>query len=289
MEAGAQPQARSRSPHRGVCGLRPPRLGGRQYLSRCRQVQDLILRWNGTGWKQVSAPTPAGGPALLGVAAVSARSAWAVGVIGGNPYRTLILHWNGTAWRRVPSPSPGSASNDVLYGVAATSARNAWAVGTIELQQDPDPALERQDLEAGAQPQPRRQSLAHPPQRDRRLGTQRLGSRLQQRQDPDRALERHHMEAGAQPEPSTRQLPIRRGRRLCPQRLGGRRHLPQRPPQDADHALERHSMEVSGSDRPLTRAAAGRMAGNGGAAARLVAFALKKKKTSASVSKEVSL
>ena len=26
----------------------------------------------------------------------------------------------------------------------------------------------------------------------------------------------------------------------APQRLGGRRHLPQRPLQDADHALERH-------------------------------------------------
>ena len=53
--------------------------------------QTLILRWNGTSWKRVPSPTPAGGAFLLGVAAVSARNAWAVG--GG-----LILRWNGVTW-----------------------------------------------------------------------------------------------------------------------------------------------------------------------------------------------
>ena len=63
---------------------------------------------------------------LLGVAATSAGSAWAVGYVGNSA--TLILHWNGTAWKQVPSPSPRAAQ---LSGVAATSGSNAWAVGFI--------------------------------------------------------------------------------------------------------------------------------------------------------------
>ena len=38
----------------------------------------LILRWNGTAWKQVPSPAPAGSR-LSGVAATSASNAWAVG------------------------------------------------------------------------------------------------------------------------------------------------------------------------------------------------------------------
>lgn len=70
------------------------------------------------------------GAALFGVAATSARNAWAVGYFQ-NPagrLRTLILHWNGTKWLRVPSPNP-VAGGDTLSGVAATSKTNAWAVG----------------------------------------------------------------------------------------------------------------------------------------------------------------
>ena len=79
----------------------------------------LIEHWNGTAWKQVPSPAPAGS-VLDGVAASSASDAWAVGSTGT---KTLILRWNGTAWKQVPSPG-GS-----LSGVAATSASNAWAVG----------------------------------------------------------------------------------------------------------------------------------------------------------------
>ena len=65
---------------------------------------------------------------LNGVAATSARSAWAVGFTGSNlsPH-TLIVRWNGKLWKRVPSPSPAGS---VLSGVAATSAGSAWAVGS---------------------------------------------------------------------------------------------------------------------------------------------------------------
>jgi hypothetical protein len=92
----------------------------------------LTVHWNGSAWNQV--PVPGLGRftraiTLNGVAAPSARSAWAVGYYyRRSAGRTLILHWNGKAWKHLPSPSP-SATQNALYGVAALSARNAWAVG----------------------------------------------------------------------------------------------------------------------------------------------------------------
>jgi hypothetical protein len=66
------------------------------------------------------------GGELFGVAATSARNAWAVGQAVDSG-KTVILHWNGTAWKRVTSPTPKGGG--AMYAVAATSARNAWAVG----------------------------------------------------------------------------------------------------------------------------------------------------------------
>ncbi len=95
----------------------------------CGPGVSLTLRWDGQAWKRVTSPTPGGGTDLLGVAALSARSAWAVGLTGSGdgPTKTLALRWNGTSWAKVRSPSPGASGG--LSGVAATSARNAWAVG----------------------------------------------------------------------------------------------------------------------------------------------------------------
>lgn len=90
----------------------------------------LIEHWNGGAWKVQASPIPrAGFSELLGVAASSAKNAWAVGYYGGGSkfQRTLIEHWNGKSWKVQPSPSPRSVS--VLSGVVATSAKNAWAVG----------------------------------------------------------------------------------------------------------------------------------------------------------------
>jgi hypothetical protein len=104
------------------------------YLVSDGAYRTLILHWDGTSWKQVPSPNPAGtrsgdDNSLAAVTASSPTSAWAVGQYGGprRVSKTLVLHWNGTRWKRVASPSPGSASND-LSGVAASSAR-AWAVG----------------------------------------------------------------------------------------------------------------------------------------------------------------
>src|ERR1700722_4471394 len=45
---------------------------------------------------------------LYGVAAVSAKNAWAVGCSGvcGRGGKTLLLHWNGATWSQVTSPKP---------------------------------------------------------------------------------------------------------------------------------------------------------------------------------------
>jgi hypothetical protein len=58
----------------------------------------LILRWNGTRWKQVPSPGSANIIELRSVAVTSARNAWAV----GNDYksrRVLIMRWNGATWK----------------------------------------------------------------------------------------------------------------------------------------------------------------------------------------------
>jgi len=69
--------------------------------------------------------------ALIGVAAVSASDAWAVGaVVSGRRFLPLIMHWNGTDWARSRIAVPGQAQ--VVRGVAAVSARDAWAVGERE-------------------------------------------------------------------------------------------------------------------------------------------------------------
>jgi hypothetical protein len=69
--------------------------------------------------------------ALVGVAASSARSSWAVGFSGPQARsHALAVRWNGTAWRRVPVPRlPGKSE---LNSVAAISARNVWAVGRYD-------------------------------------------------------------------------------------------------------------------------------------------------------------
>ena len=67
--------------------------------------------------------------ALSGVAAVSARSAWAVGcrACDSGLDETQILHWNGSAWTQVPAPALGEGR--FLNAVAVVSASSAWAVG----------------------------------------------------------------------------------------------------------------------------------------------------------------
>src|SRR5262249_45116290 len=90
----------------------------------------------GGGWAR--SPTAAAGPSvqavgsppaspvlgyrLNAVAALSAASAWAVGL--SNQGTIHPIRWDGRSWQRVPAPAGGD-----LYGVAVLSAADAWAVG----------------------------------------------------------------------------------------------------------------------------------------------------------------
>lgn len=96
------------------------------------QYHSLVLHWNGSTWQQVESPAATGLGQLMGVAASSANSVWAVGyVYNGNTlsYAPLLLHWNGTTWTRMTLGVPKFNMEDLL-GVAAASPSNAWAVGT---------------------------------------------------------------------------------------------------------------------------------------------------------------
>jgi len=104
----------------------------------CGSDGPTILHWNGKSWKSVHAPNPTGGAALAAVAAISARSAFAVGGLPTKtfPYRSsFILRWNGKAWKRVASPTLGRKRYSNLNDLAVVSARFGLAVGgTLSLR-----------------------------------------------------------------------------------------------------------------------------------------------------------
>ncbi len=93
--------------------------------------KSVILRWDGTAWRQVPAAYPRD-TVLSGVAAFAGGGAWATGEIPQyrpTPPPTFIARWDGTAWQRVRGVRPAHLEGG-LSGVAATSARNAWAAGS---------------------------------------------------------------------------------------------------------------------------------------------------------------
>jgi len=100
----------------------------------------LILHWDGTSWSQLASPNPSSYNFLLGVSAVSATDAWAVGDHEpstdrfGCRCRTLILHWDGKTWSKLSSPSPNPAGHFLLE-VSADSTTDAWAVGYDHISQ----------------------------------------------------------------------------------------------------------------------------------------------------------
>lgn len=103
------------------------------YQTATTNFRTLVEHWNGSRWSVVPSPNSGQGEnALIAAAVVSPSDIWAVGYRGGpGPRRTLVERWHGGKWRIVPSPSPGPSDGDsFLLGVAAVSARQAWAVGT---------------------------------------------------------------------------------------------------------------------------------------------------------------
>jgi hypothetical protein len=88
----------------------------------------LIEHWNGTSWSAVpGAPIHSSSMVLYAVAAISATSAWAVGIRGG---KTSIEHWNGATWNAVSNPNPDAINT--LTAVANVPGSNyTWVVGYV--------------------------------------------------------------------------------------------------------------------------------------------------------------
>lgn len=89
----------------------------------------LTEHWDGTAWRLVPSPNPAGDPlpnGLTSVAAVSSTDVWAVGA-AGFPQKSLILRWNGSVWTVVPN-----ACQAPLQSVTAIRGTTVdlWAVGS---------------------------------------------------------------------------------------------------------------------------------------------------------------
>lgn len=87
----------------------------------------LVEHWNGTRWRIVPSPNPAGTGApnrLFGVLARSADDVWAVGE-QGTPEQALIVRFNGRKWRAVPNDCGGPLR--AITDVPGTS--TLWAVG----------------------------------------------------------------------------------------------------------------------------------------------------------------
>ena len=82
-------------------------------------------------WNIIPSPSLGVQDYLYGVAAISVKSAWAVGMYSiqsTGQENTLIEHWNGLKWTIVSSPNPGK--NNVLVNVARIPGTNhLWAVG----------------------------------------------------------------------------------------------------------------------------------------------------------------
>jgi hypothetical protein len=99
----------------------------------------VALRWDGTSWARVSTPDPggAGDDELLGVTAVSATDAWAVGygLTQQATTETLVLHWNGSTWAQATAPAAATDGTQ-LNAVAAASGSDVWAVGQYNTSSD---------------------------------------------------------------------------------------------------------------------------------------------------------
>jgi hypothetical protein len=101
------------------------------FMSADYKQRTLVEHWDGTTWKVVPSPNPAGtGSILYGVDALSDTNVWAVGGHQGATgiWHPLAEHWNGTAWTVVPMPDPGGGGN-LLYAVSGSDANSLVAVG----------------------------------------------------------------------------------------------------------------------------------------------------------------
>ena len=100
------------------------------YTGTQEKPSPLIEHWDGSSWQPTALPAGLGHAYLSGIAATSARDAWAVGDISGTAPSVLMLRWNGRSWHRVALP--WNPRHGALTAVAAMSAGNVWAFGLAE-------------------------------------------------------------------------------------------------------------------------------------------------------------
>ena len=106
-------------------------VGRVQTSSSASGNRTLIEHWNGSAWSVIASPNPSSeGDNLMGVAAISATNAWAVGFFENNAMsaeQPLILHWDGSTWSVFPKiPN----INMMAEAITARTASDIWAVGT---------------------------------------------------------------------------------------------------------------------------------------------------------------
>ena len=78
----------------------------------------VVYRWNGSDWRAIPRPGPAGS-AAASVAAFSAANVWVT--IAGD---AALDHWNGHAWSRLRL---GPATRTEIDGVTTSGRRDVWA------------------------------------------------------------------------------------------------------------------------------------------------------------------
>ena len=91
----------------------------------------VIGHWNNSGgWVLGQGPVKGSADnALVSVAAISPKNAWAAGAYNsGSHFQTLAEHWTGTKWAVVSTPDV-NANDNPLNAIAAVSAKDVWGLG----------------------------------------------------------------------------------------------------------------------------------------------------------------
>ncbi|WP_328548835.1 hypothetical protein [Streptomyces platensis] len=114
----------------------------------------LLLHWDGTAWKKITAPDPAGSHHwLTGATALGADDIWAVGgTASGGSERPYAVHWDGTEWTTTTTPdlpdgrlrAVGRAADGTLRAVGGKGSASValqWNAAAERWQQTTGPGV----------------------------------------------------------------------------------------------------------------------------------------------------
>ncbi|MDQ5824496.1 MAG: S-layer homology domain-containing protein [Chloroflexota bacterium] len=112
---------------------------GSYYDTAASKWRSLIVRWNGTSWYRVSAPSPPGfDEELFAISKVDGNNIWAVGYYEptDGDRQGLTMRWTGAAWSLSYPPNPAGATTDhTLTSVSivpGSSGNDVWAAGYFD-------------------------------------------------------------------------------------------------------------------------------------------------------------